>query len=183
MSARTSIGFRLIWSFITACGFLTACGITDLSAGTPFPGNPSHTCNTGTTLALVVPLPGNTSVPAQTRTIIIASSPGIRVAHVALVVVSTQGAPGSKGPRLLFGPIPAPTSTPLPPSPFPSPVFYAATGFRLRADRAYGVDVAILGSNCTRGPINGAIFRTAKNMLSRDVRPHLHTRPFVGAMP
>lgn len=40
-------------------GFVTACGIGDHSAGVPFPGNsPSNRRTTGTTVALLDPIPG-----------------------------------------------------------------------------------------------------------------------------
>jgi hypothetical protein len=153
---------RSIWCLITVCGILTACGIGDHSAGIPFPGNPpSNKCTTGTIVALEDPLPGSTSVPTQTRQIIIASSVAIRNANAALVIVPAHGSLNPNlGPRRLFGPVPSPTISPLP-TPFSNPIFYAAKGFRLKPNRVYDVAVSILGSSCNYSVIGGARFKTA----------------------
>lgn len=153
---------RLIWCLVTVCGVLCACGIGDHSAGTPFPGNPpSNNCKIGTLVALEDPLPGSTSVPVQTRELVIASNVAIRIANAALVIVPVHGSPNHKlGPRILFGPVAAPTISPLP-TPFPGPIYYAAKGFRLKPNRVYNVDVALLGSSCTHSVISGARFKTA----------------------
>lgn len=153
---------RFFWYLMIACAALAACAHTDTSAGVPFPGGPpSNACSTGTTVALVDPLPGTTNVPTQVRRVVIASSPGIRISRAGLVLVSAQKAGGNLGPRELVGPIPSPTTSPAPPTPFPSPLYYAAQGFRLKPNHAYYVDVAVLGSSCTPTRISGARFETA----------------------
>lgn len=152
---------RSFWCLVTACGILTAC-VYDGSAGVPFPGNPpSNRCTTGTALALQDPLPGSSSVPIQMQKIIIASSPAIRIANAALVIVPVHGPTNPKlGPRALFGPVPSPSVSPLP-TPFPSPLYYAAKGFHLRPNHVYDVAVAVLRSSCSRSLISGARFKTA----------------------
>jgi hypothetical protein len=152
---------RLFWCLATACALLCAC-VYDGSAGVPFPGNPpSNACTTGTALALEYPLPGSSNVPTQTREIVVASSPGIRVANAALILVPKNGSSSPKlGPRILFGPVPSPSTMPLP-TPFPSPIYYAAKGFRLRPNRVYDVAVASVRSSCAHSPISGARFKTA----------------------
>ena|ERR1700722_19845907 len=154
---------RTLWYIVTISALLVACGHTDTSAGVPFPGNPgSNACTTGTTVALSYPLPGATNVPAGTRTIVIASSPGIRLSNAALVLVPAHGRSNSKlGPRVLLGPVPSPSASPSAPTPFPSTLFYAAKGFHLKRSHTYYVDVAELRSSCTASRISGARFKTA----------------------
>lgn len=144
-------------------GFVTACGIGDHSAGVPFPGNPpSNRCTTSTTVALLDPIPGASNVPTGTQRIVIASSPAIHISGGALALVPTHGTSNPKlGPDSLFGPVPSPSTSQPPSTPFASPVYYAARGFRLRPNPAYDVDVAVLGSSCKRSRIAGATFKTA----------------------
>lgn len=154
---------RSLWCIALLFGFVAACTHPDPEAGVPYPGNPGpQGCNTGTTLSLADPLPGATNVPAQTREIFIASSPGIRLANAAIVLTPADGASDPHlGPRRLVGPVATPSISPLPPSPFPSPLYYAADGLRLKRNHTYFVDVAVLGSSCKHAKIAGATFKTA----------------------
>lgn len=152
-----------LWSFIFLCSVVAACSPFDSAAGVPYGGNPPpNGCSTGTTVALAEPLPGATNVPAQTRKIYIASSPGIRLADAAVVLAQIHGPSDPHlGPRRLVGPVATPFITPLPPNPFPSPLYYIADGFRLKRNHAYYVEVAVLGSSCRHTKIVGARFKTA----------------------
>jgi hypothetical protein len=147
---------RSLWCGLVMSGAMAGCGISDLSAGTPYPGNPpSGFCTTGTSLALSVPAPGATDVPVTLRGVTIASSSLIHVAGASLWLVAKNG--NEIGPRLIEGPVSPPTGVP---SPFPSPVFYSARGFRLRPNRSYFVSLSIAGSACAKSPISQATFKT-----------------------
>jgi hypothetical protein len=153
---------RSVWWLLLLCGLVAACH-PDPDAGVPYPGNPvPGGCSSGTTVALAIPLPGATNVPAQTREIFVASSPGIRLPNIAIALVPLRSASGHQlGPRRLVGPVATPFESPVPPSPFPSPLYYVANGFRLKRNHTYFVDVAVLGSSCKPTKIPVATFRTA----------------------
>jgi|SRR5579871_1571377 len=147
---------------VLAIGSLTACGISDLSAGTPFPGRssspptppPKQACSTGTQLALVDPLPG-ARVMATTRPVKIVSNHAISDAEAALALKILKGARTSSRP--LFGPIRKPKHSP---TPFPRNVYYEARGFELQSSKTYKVELASIKSDCKPNPISGAIFKT-----------------------
>jgi hypothetical protein len=146
----------LAWCAIVV-GSLTACGISDLTAGNPFPGSPSHMpCSTGTQVALADPLPGAV-VAATKRPIKIVSNLTISNAKAALALKTSRGF--MTPPRPLIGPIPKPKNAP---TPFPSPLYYEARGFALQSSTMYAVEVASIGSNCRPKPISGAIFKTKR---------------------
>jgi hypothetical protein len=149
---------------VLAIGSLAACGISDLSAGTPYPGRssspptppPKTECSTGTQVALADPLPG-ARVSATERPIKIVSNHTISNTHPALALKTLKGVTGS--PRRLFGPIRKPKNAP---APFRRNVYYEARGFELQPSTTYKVEVASIGSTCRPNPISGAIFRTKR---------------------
>lgn len=147
---------------VLAIGSLAACGISDLSAGTPYPGRssspptppPKTPCSTGTQVALADPLPG-ARVSATERPIKIVSNNVISDAQAALALKPLKGVTTS--PQPLFGPIRKPKHAP---TPFRRNVYYEARGFELKSSRTYKVEVASIGSTCKPNPISGAIFET-----------------------
>lgn len=155
---------RVVGCFLAGT-VLAACSISDPGAGSPYPGHtstpptpPASACSTGTQVVLVDPVPGS-HVSSKLRKIKIASSGAITTAKAALSVVVIGAMKGEV--RALYGPVPAPTSSPAAPIPFPSPAYYAARGFSLEPARTYVVQVAVLHSACKITTIDGAKFRTS----------------------
>lgn len=158
---------------------IVGCGISDPGAGSPFTGNASLNCSTGTLVVLSNPHPGSRVTPKK-RTIEIASNAVITKAGLALAV-GIMGGSGNEI-RPLYGPLATPSPSPTPsltppparpfnslsvtpplivPQEFPSPLYYAARGFSLQPRQTYTVRIASLHSACRVTGIQGAYFRTA----------------------
>lgn len=156
---------------------LGACSPSDPGAGSPFNGNSTPGCSTGTVVVLSNPIPGSRVSPRK-RVIEIASSAVITKSGVGLAVGVAGGANEIEP---LYGPIATPTPSPTPPpapsfesfgreiwsqhassgrDEFPNPIYYAARGFSLKPHEDYKVGIASLHSSCRVASIKGASFRT-----------------------